>query len=91
MTNRKIVLKFNIKFFMKEINISIYTIMTNQHGYGYIKFYISYPKFNDPIRLILLIGKNFYVENIAKLGFPICGPLMFYTIISYSIDRSYSY
>lgn len=45
--------------------------MTNQHGYGYIKFSISYPKFNDPIRLILLIGKNFYVENIAKLGFPI--------------------
>lgn len=61
---------------MYKININIfYTIMINQHGQ--IKFYISYPKFNDPMRLMLLMGKNFYVENIAKLGFPICGPLMF--------------
>lgn len=59
-----------------KINIIIsFTQSFNQQGY--IKFYISYPKFKDPIRLILRIGRNFYVEKIAKLGFPICGPLMF--------------
>ncbi len=43
-------------------------MINNQQGY--IKLSTSSPKFKDPIKLILRMGKNFYVEKMARLGFP---------------------
>jgi hypothetical protein len=55
---------------------------------GYRKPEPSSTKLSDPMMLILLMGRNFSVEKIARLGFPIAESRIFSTIISYSIERS---